>query len=138
LCDRRFFRLRGGGDTDEGAGDEDKLKQKANALLAEMEGEKDEDAGKSPEGLYLSSNRTGYKGVYKQTTAATFMVKVKGGNVCGFNTKIEAARMYKRIWDGELTVAEAEAKMSKAKLEAQKTKLEAELEEIQSRLAALE
>ena len=120
-----------------------------------------EDAGKSPEGLYLSNNATGYKGVCKQTNGETFYVRktIEGFNalIYGFTTAIEAARMYKRIVDGDVTVEEAreevakeawkkkkeaEAKKKKeavkANLETQKKELEAKLEEIYEKLAALE
>jgi hypothetical protein len=131
---RRFFRLRGGGDGDEGTGDEGT-------------GDEGEDAG-----LYLSNNATGYNCVYK-TGSSTFFIRTESEVVRPFPSAIVAARMYKRIKDGKVTLTEArteakeaavkaklEAKEAavKAKLEAKKAKLEAELEEIYEKLAALE
>ena len=137
VCARRSIRLKGGGD-DDGDGGHD-----------------DGGAGQSPEGLYLSSNSaTGYRCVYKAKGGITYFIqmniKVEGGHmgqtVSGFATAIDAARMYKRIKDGEITLEGARASILKtnsaakvrANLEARKAKLEAELEEVCKGLANLE
>jgi len=116
--------------------------------------DEDDDAGKSPEGLYLSNiNMTGYKGVVKQTNSETFYLRKQNRLIYGFTTAFEAAQMYKRIVDGDVTFEEAkeevakeaekkkeeaEKKREKAKLETKKKELEAKLEEIYEKLAALE
>ena len=52
--------------------------------------------------------RSGYRGVYYDHDSAIYIKMRRGGmSVYGFNTVKEAARMWKRVKEGELTIVQA-------------------------------
>ena len=109
LCARSIY-IRGGGDasTADSESAVTDLTDRANELLDDM------DSGeRSPAGLYRSyKNATGYMGVFTVANRdGKFKISFQGKELGGFSSPVQAAVMYKRLADKELTIDAAKAEM---------------------------